>query len=156
MSTQDIFMVQLLKEIVKPKHKDNAEIIGKVILNSMNSDSVKHIIYLSKLDKPYYTFRIGDYCIIKDYPRKYENDIPYDILIDSGLSPGYNTLYGKIIKSDEYSSDHKDYSPNFIVGVFVLDDQGVIYQKEKSINILHLTKINKLDIPYFKLNGTDK
>ena len=157
MNTQDIFMAELLKNIVKPKCKENADVITRVMINSMNADSIKHIVYLSQLEKPYYLFRINDYCIINNYPRGYEtNTIGYDNLIDVGLSTGTGTLYGKIIRSDDYSSDYKDYSPNFIVGLLLLDDEGVVYTKEKSINILHLTKINKFDIPYFKLNGTDK
>ena len=157
MSTADIFMAKLLNNIIKPKCKENADVITKLITNSMNTDSIRHMIYLSQLENPYYLFRINDYCIINDYPKGYEtNTIGYDNLIDVGLSTGTGMLYGKIIRSDDYSSDYKDYSPNFIVGLLLLDDEGVVYTKEKSINILHLKKINKFDIPYFKLNGTDK
>jgi len=60
MNTQDIFLAELLKNIVKPKCKENADVITKVMINHMNSEAIKHIVYLSQLEKPYYLFRIND------------------------------------------------------------------------------------------------
>jgi len=138
----------ILKTIIKSENSDN--IVNHLIANS-NSVLLNLIISLHfdstkncSFEKDTY-FSIDISSLSKSF---IDTKFVEDHLIDIGLLVE-NKLFGKIIRSDNYSDTHDSYNLNMKCYLFFGNET-----LETTCSILDIQKIEKSQIPYFN-NGTD-
>jgi hypothetical protein len=138
----------ILKSMIKSENSDN--IVNCLISNSsspllnlvitLHFNSTKHCCF----EKDTY-FSIDISNLSKNF---IDTKFVEDHLIDIGLLVE-NKLFGKIIRSDNYSETHDPYNINMKCCLFLGNET-----LETTCSILDIQKIEKSQIPYFN-NGTD-
>ena len=133
------------------RNSANKDTIGKILLKELPERSIEHIIHLTLSEDHYEPLAIGDHFKVK--PSKYDISKLYepDILCDMGLCDGDGNVFGYIIGDASWSStDYNPFYSNLKVHLYYHNSNLEIVEHEEHLNPLELTKINKLDIPYFK------
>lgn len=154
MHVSDKFMKSILNESLKTSCKDNLDIVTTHVHCFLPENSIEFITYISRLKEPFELLELNDYCIVP-YPSYIESKINSDVLADMGLLPKPKYLYGKVVGDSSYR-DYNPYSASLKVNVLIHDDQNKMIHQEELVKHIEIQKINKLEIPYFKLYGKDK
>lgn len=154
MYVSDKFIKSILNDSFKASCKDNLDIITTHIHSFLPENSIEFISYISRLKEPFKLLELNDYCIVP-YPSYIESKINSDVLVDMGLLPKPKYLYGKVVGDSSYR-DYNPYSASLKVNVLIHDDQNKMIHQEAVVKHIEIQKINKLEIPYFKLYGKDK
>jgi len=133
------------------KNAANKEVIGQILFNDLPEHSIEHIIHLTLSEDHYQPLDKGDHFKVK--PIKYDISKHYepDVLCDMGLCDGDGNVFGYVVGDSSWSPEN--YNPlytNLKVKLYYHDSYLQITEHEVNLNPMELTKINKLDIPYFK------
>jgi hypothetical protein len=132
------------------KNSANKDVIGDILLKDLPQHSIEHIIHLTLSEDQYEPLNKGDHFKVK--PIKYDMSRHYepDVLCDMGLSDSDRNIFGYVVADTSWSST--EYNPLYSqlkVNLYYHDSDLKIKEHETNMSPLELTKINKLDIPYF-------
>jgi len=179
--TQHILYVELfnLHKTIMETYRISKTLLNKVFINLINSDSIKNsanknaithillkdlpessiesIIHLGMTDEFYQPLAIGDH--FKTKPINYHVSKHYesDILCDMGLCDGEGNIFGYVVRDGGWSStDYNPFYSTLKVKLYYHDKNMQVIEFEESLTPLELTKIDKLDIPYFNKPDFEK
>lgn len=143
-----VFIELINKDSIK--NSANKESISHILLKDLPEHAIESIIHLILTEEPYVPLAIGDH--FKVEPVKYHASKHYetDILCDMGLCDGDGKVFGYVVSDGSWSST--DYNPFFRilkVKLYYHNSNMEITEYDEQLNPLELTKIDKLDIPYF-------
>ena len=132
------------------KNSANKDSISHILLKELPQHSMESIIHLTLTDDYYQKLNIGDHFKVK--PIKYDVSKHYetDVLCDMGLCDGDGNVFGYVVGDSSWSSS--DYNPFYMqlkVKLYYHNSVLEVVEHETNLNPLVLTKIEKLDIPYF-------
>ena len=133
------------------KNSANKDSISHILLKELPEYAIETIIHLTLTDDLYVPLAIGDHFKVK--PIKYHESKHYetDILCDMGLCDGEGNIFGYVVSDGSWSSS-REYNPffrNLKVKLYYHNTSREVTEFEQDLNPLELTKIEKLDIPYF-------
>ena len=151
--------IKVLKHILREVFNDsiNRESYINFIIHNLAGYNLDTFINLITLDKEYIPLKQG--CYVKCYfdGRHFEMVKNHDKYIDLGI--GFNKgVYGKVIKDGGWDADKK-FNPYYYqmrIKYYTFIDKEdsnfeVKLSDEQDANLIHLERINKEDIPYFKI-----
>ena len=133
------------------KNSVNKDCITHILLKDLPEDSKENIIHLILNNEYYEALQVGDHFKVKpinyDMSRYYEPDV----LRDMGLSDNENNVYGYVVGDLSWSPSDYNFLCSYLKVILYYHDSDLqIKEHEATLKPLELTKINKLDIPYFK------
>ena len=143
-----VFIELINKDSIK--NSENKNSITDILLNNLPEHSVQTIIHLILTEQYYEPLAIGDH--FKVNPVKYHATKYYetDILCDMGLCDGEGNVFGYVTGDTSWSStDYNPFYRDLKVKLYYHDTNKELIEHDQNISPLELTKINKLDIPYF-------
>ena len=154
----DKTVFNIFKSLLKTGHKNYDHAI-KAIISLLDSDSLEYILDMLSDDKPLQLINRGDYIKtdIDSYHAK--NYFNYDTLKEMGLvCPDTDQVYAIVTEDGSYSSKYNPYYGTVRVKLLYHDDEGKLSYHEHKVHTLGVTKVNMIDIPYFKSleNGKNK
>ena len=132
------------------KNSANKNAISHILLKDLPESSIESIIHLSLTDELYHPLAIGDH--FKVEPIKYHASKHYepDILCDMGLCDGDGKIFGYVVRDGGWSStDYNPFYSTLKVKLYYHNSDMKVIEYDQDLSPLELTKINKLDIPYF-------
>lgn len=144
-----IFISSICSDSIK--NSVNKDCITHILLKDLPENSKENIIHLILNNKYYEALQVGDHFKVKpinyDMSRYYEPDVLHDM----GLSDNENNVYGYVVGDLGWSSSDYNFLCSYLKVILYYHDSDLqIKEHEATLKPLELTKINKLDIPYFK------
>jgi len=143
-----IFIELINKDSIK--NSANKDSISNILLKDLPEHSVETIIHLILTEDNYESLAIGDHFKVKPINYHASKHYETDVLCDMGLCDGEGNIFGYVVKDGSWSST--DYNPFYKylkVKLYYHDTSMELTEFDQDISPLELTKINKLDIPYF-------
>ncbi len=133
------------------KNTKNAKHIKEIIFKELNEHSIEHIIHLILTETEYEPLQRGEYFKTKppiyDISKYYESDT----LTDMGLMDSEGNVFG-FVEDDTSWGNIKIYNPlyrSLKVKLLYHDEKLQLNLREVELNPLELIKCDKLDIEYF-------
>ena len=133
------------------KNSANKDLISSILLKDLPEHSVETIIHLTLTEEPYQPLAIGDHFKVK--PINYHASKYYetDVLCDMGLCDGEGNIFGYVVSDGSWSSsrEYNQFYKYLKVKLYYHNTSMELTEYDQDLSPLELTKINKLDIPYF-------
>lgn len=133
------------------KNSANKDCISHILLKDLPEHSVETIIHLILTEQQYETLAIGDHFKVKPINYHASKHYETDILCDMGLCDGEGNIFGYVVSDGSWSSS-REYNPFYKylkVKLYYHNTSMELTEFDADVSPLELTKINKLDIPYF-------
>lgn len=133
------------------KKSVNKALAIEAIITHVNDYALEYIIdMLSSKDKVE-LIQIKDYVKVPINTYHVDRHFNYDVLNEMGLlCEETGSVYGRVTGDASWNSDYNPFYGRLKVALFYHDKEGQFMEYEESINTVSVTKLNKLDIPYFK------
>jgi hypothetical protein len=144
-----IFIELINKDSIK--NSANKDSISHILFKNLPDHAVETIIHLSLTDQHHKPLAIGDHFKVKPISYHASKHYEIDILCDMGLCDGDGNVFGYVLRDGSWGS-YKDYDPFYKylkVKLYYHNSNKELEEYEQDLSPLELTKINKLDIPYF-------
>jgi hypothetical protein len=164
MDTYNISKELLNKIFIELINKDsirnsaNKDSISHILLKDLPEHSVETIIHLILTEEPYQTLAIGDHFKVKPISYHASKHYETDVLCDMGLCDGEGNVFGYVVSDGSWSSS-REYNPFYKylkVKLYYHDTSKQLIEYDQDLSPLELTKINKLDIPYFNKEDVEE
>lgn len=133
------------------KNSSNKDSISHILLKNLPEHSIETIIHLSLTEQYHEPLAIGDYFKMKPISYHASKYYETDVLCDMGLCDGDGNIFGYVVSDGSWSS-HGTFNPFYKylqVKLYYHNTNRELEEYEQDLSPLELTKINKLDIPYF-------
>tara|TARA_R100001463_G_scaffold4957_3_gene17615 strand:+ start:25 stop:525 length:501 start_codon:yes stop_codon:yes gene_type:complete len=137
----------------------NADHIKDILLRELSSHHIECIVHLMMIEEEYKPVKVGDYVIVK--PKSFHLNTEYepDYLEEMGLLPSDGCVYGQVIDDESWSTSSvfNPFYSRIKVNLLYHDDKHQVQYVEDTFNPIHLQKVDKRSIKYFKKdkkNGT--
>lgn len=133
------------------RNSANKDCISHILLKDLPEHSVETIIHLILTEQQYETLAIGDHFKVKPISYHASKHYETDILCDMGLCDGEGNIFGYVVSDGSWSSS-REYNPFYKylkVKLYYHNSSMELTEFDADLSPLELTKINKLDIPYF-------
>jgi hypothetical protein len=133
------------------RNSANKDCISHILLKDLPEHSVETIIHMILTEQQYETLAIGDHFKVKPISYHASKHYETDILCDMGLCDGEGNIFGYVVSDGSWSSS-REYNPFYKylkVKLYYHNTSMELTEYDQDISPLELTKINKMDIPYF-------
>jgi hypothetical protein len=150
-----IFIELINKDSIK--NSANKDSISHILLKDLPEHSVETIIHLILTEQYCEPLAIGDHFKVKPISYHASKHYETDILCDMGLCDGEGNIFGYVVGDSSWSS--RDYNPFYKylkVKLYYHNASTELTEYEQDLSPLELTKINKLDIPYFNKENLEQ
>lgn len=140
------------------KNSANKDLISTVLLKDLPEHSVETIIHLILTEDNYKQLAIGDHFKVKPINYHASKHYETDVLCDMGLCDGEGNIFGYVVSDGSWSSS-REYNPFYKylkVKLYYHNSSMELTEYDQDLSPLELTKINKLDIPYFNKPETEQ
>lgn len=133
------------------KNSANKDSISHILLKDLPEHSVESIIHLILTEEPYQPLAIGDHFKVKPINYHASKHYETDVLCDMGLCDGEGNIFGYVVSDGSWSSsrEYNQFYKYLKVKLYYHNTSMEITEYEQDLSPLELTKINKMDIPYF-------
>lgn len=151
-----IFIELINKDRIK--NSANKDSISYILLKDLPEHSVETVIHLILTEEPYQTLAIGDHFKVKPISYHASKHYETDVLCDMGLCDGEGNIFGYVVSDGSWSSS-REYNPFYKylkVKLYYHDTSRQLIEYDQDLSPLELTKINKLDIPYFNKEDVEE
>ena len=141
----------ILKHAMDDKNNQNYGHALRLIKANLTTEALELLLDLLSSESLYKPLQAGDYVMVEMDSWHAKNHFNYDTLKEMGLvCPKTDMVYAKILKDGSWSSGFNPYYGTMKVEYLYHDDEGKLKYHEHLVNTVSVTKIDKLDIPYFK------
>ena len=150
-----IFIELINKDSIK--NSANKDSISHILLKDLPEHSVETIIHLILTEQYCEPLAIGNHFKVKPISYHASKHYETDILCDMGLCDGEGNIFGYVVSDSSWSS--RDYNPFYKylkVKLYYHNTNTELTEYEQDLSPLELTKINKLDIPYFNKENLEQ
>ena len=150
-----IFIELINKDSIK--NSANKDSISHILLKDLPEHSVETIIHLILTEQYCEPLAIGNHFKVKPISYHASKHYETDILCDMGLCDGEGNIFGYVVGDSSWSS--RDYNPFYKylkVKLYYHNTNTELTEYEQDLSPLELTKINKLDIPYFNKENLEQ
>lgn len=133
------------------KNSANKDCISHILLRDLPEHSIETIIHMILTEQQYQTLAIGDHFKVKPINYHASKHYETDILCDMGLCDGEGNIFGYVVSDGSWSSS-REYNPFYKylkVKLYYHNSSMELTEFDADLSPLELTKINKMDIPYF-------
>lgn len=133
------------------KNSANKDSISHILLKEIPEHSLETIIHLILTEEHYETLAIGDHFKVKPISYHASKHYETDVLCDMGLCDGEGNIFGYVVSDGSWSS-RGTFDPFYKylkVKLYYHNTNKELTEYDQDLSPLELTKINKLDIPYF-------
>ena len=144
-----IFIELINKDSIK--NSANKDTISNILLKDLPEHSIETIIHMILTEQQYETLAIGDHFKLKPISYHASKHYETDVLCDMGLCDGEGNIFGYVVSDGSWSSS-REYNPFYKylkVKLYYHNTSMELTEYDQDISPLELTKINKMDIPYF-------
>lgn len=132
------------------KNSANKDTISNILLKDLPEHSIETIIHLILTEQYHEPLAIGDHFKMKPISYHASKHYETDVLCDMGLCDGDGNVFGYVIGDSSWSStDYNPFYRNLKIKLYYHNTSMEITEYDQDVSPLELTKINKLDIPYF-------
>jgi len=132
------------------KNSANKDSISHILLKELPEYAIETIIHLTLTDDLYVPLAIGDHFKVKPINYHASKHYETDALCDMGLCDEQGNIFGYVVRDGSWSfTDCNPLYRDLKVKLYYHDASMELVEFEQDVNPMELTKINKLDIPYF-------
>jgi len=132
------------------KNSANKKSISHILLKDLPENSIENIIHLAMTEELYQPLAISDHFKVKPISYHASKHYETDILCDMGLCDGDGKIFGYVVRDGGWSStEYNPFYSTLKVKLYYHNSDMQVIEYEENLNPLELTKIDKLDIPYF-------
>lgn len=133
------------------KKSVNKALAIEAIISHVNDYALEYIIdMLSSKDKVE-LIQVKDYVKVPVNTYHVDRHFNYDVLNEMGLlCEETGSVYGRVTGDASWNNDYNPFYGRVKLILFYHDEKGELIEYEETVNTLSVTKVNKLDIPYFK------
>ncbi len=140
------------------KNSANKDLISTILLKDLPEHSVETIIHLILTEDNYKPLAIGDHFKVKPINYHASKHYETDVLCDMGLCDGEGNIFGYVVSDGSWSSS-REYNPFYKylkVKLYYHNTSMELTEYDQDLSPLELTKINKLEIPYFNKSEVEQ